>query len=89
MKVLYNVGNGALVLSQQGGNFQLAFSEKAALGGGLAAGILSIQGEGVILLQGKLGFDLGMKILESHSPGPLVPIEVAGAAIVDGVVGSL
>lgn len=89
MKELYNIGNGALVLSEQGGDFKLTFSEKAALGGGLAAGIVSIQGEGTLLLKGKMGFDLGMKIIEAHSPAPLAAMEAAGAAIVDGVVAGL
>jgi hypothetical protein len=89
MKTLLNLGNGALVLTEEGGAFTLTFSDKAALGGGSAAGVVSVQGSGSLVLEGKLAFDLGMKLLEAHSPAALVPLEAAAASIVDGVAASL
>ena len=89
MKTLLNLGNGALVLSEQGGVFTLALTDSASLGGGSAAGAISVSGSGSVILQGKLAFDLGMKLLEAHSPAALVPLEAGAAAIVDGVVAGL
>lgn len=89
MKELLNIGNGALILGEQGGDFTLTISEQAALGGGSAAGIVAAQGSGSVILKGKLGFDLGMKLLEAHSPAAIVPLEVGAAAVVDAAVAAL
>lgn len=89
MKVLLNIANGALVLSEQGGDFTLAISDSAALGGGSASGIVSVQGSGSLVLKGKLAFDLAMKVLEAHSPAALVPLEAGAAAVVDSAVAAL
>lgn len=86
MKELLNIGNGAVILSEQAGDFTLTFSEKAALGGGSAAGIVSVQGSGSVILKGKLAFDLGMKLLEAHSPAAIVPFEQGAQAIADGAI---
>ncbi len=88
-KELFNLGNGALVLSEEGGTVTLSVSEKASLGGGEAAGVLSIEGEGKLILKGRLGFHLGMALLEAHSPGPLVAIEKAGEALADAALSKL
>lgn len=86
MKELMNIGNGAVVLTEEAGEFTLSVNEQAAVGGGQAAGIVSVEGSGKLVLKGKLAFDLGMKILEAHSPAALVPFEEGAAAIADGAI---
>lgn len=88
-KELFNFGNGAVVLSEEAGVVTLSLSEQASLGGGEAAGVISVQGSGSVVLKGKVGFDLAMKLLEAHSPAAFVPIEVAAAAIVDAAIEKL
>lgn len=85
-KILLNIGNGALVLSEQGGDFTLAVTDQVALGGGPAAGVVSAQGSGAIVLKGKMAFDLGMALLEAHSPAAIVPLEQAVQAIADSAI---
>lgn len=86
MKVLLNLGNGALVLSEQAGVFTLALNAQAQVGGGEAAGVVAVQGSGSIVLNGKLAFDLGMKILEAHSPAAIVPLEQIVQGIADTAI---
>lgn len=86
MKVLLDIGHGALVLSEQGGDFTLTISETAALGGGQAAGIVSAQGSGSLVLKGKVAFDLGMAVLKAHSPAALIPLEEGAQAIADAEI---
>lgn len=85
-KVIFNIGNGALVLSEQGGDFTLALSDQVAVGGGAASGIVSAQGSGSIVLHGKQAFDLGMALLEAHSPAAVVPLEEAVQGIADAAI---
>lgn len=90
MKELINVGNGALVISEEGGNIKIAISKKASLsaGGGDIAGIVTVEGEveGAIVVKGKVGFDAGMKLLEAHSPPALVPIEEGARELGDSLI---
>jgi len=86
MKTLLNVGNGALVITEEAGDFTIAVSKAALVGGGSVTGIVSLKGEAKIVVKGKLAFDAGMKLLEAHSPAALVPIEQGAAAVVDGVL---
>lgn len=86
MKTLLNVGNGALVITEQGGNITISISKSAQVGGGSVAGILTAEGEGSITVKGKVGFDAGMKLLEAHSPAPLVAMEEAGQALADAAL---
>lgn len=86
MKELLNLGGGAVVLSEQAGDFVLSINEKAALGGGSASGVVSVQGSASVVLKGKLAFDLGMQILEAHSPAAIVPLEQGIEAIADGAI---
>lgn len=85
-KVLFNVGNGALILSEQGGDFSLQFSEQVSVGGGVAAGVVAVQGSGSVVLKGKMAFDLGMALLEAHSPAAIVPLEQAVQGIADSAI---
>lgn len=86
MKELLNVGNGAFVISEQGGDFKFSLGGQAALGGGSVAGVLAVEGSGSIVLKGRLGFDAAMKLIEAHSPPALVALEVGAAAVVDAVI---
>lgn len=86
MKELMNIGNGAVILTEQGGDFTLSVNEQAAVGGGAASGIVSVKGSGSVVIKGKLAFDLGMKLLEAHSPAAIIPIEAAVQAIADGAI---
>lgn len=86
MKTLLSLAGGAVVLTEQAGDFTLTFDKDLLVGGGAAAGIVEIEGAGKIVLKGKVAFDLGMKILESHSPAALVPLEEGAAAMADGAI---
>lgn len=74
MKQLLNVGNGAIVISEDGGDFTLEVSETAALGGGQAAGIVAVQGSGKVVLKGRVAFDLGVALIKAHAPAALQPV---------------
>lgn len=85
-KILLDIGNGVVVLSEEGGNFTLTINAEAQLGGGKASGIISAKDAGSVTLHGKQVFDLGMAILEAHSPAPVVPLEQAVQAIADNAI---
>lgn len=89
MKTLMNIGNGAVVLTEQGGDFSLAFDKDLLVGGGAAAGIVEFEGSGKIVLKGKMAFDLGMAILKAHSPAPFVALEEGAQAIADKAINSI
>lgn len=76
-KQVFSALGGALVLSEAEGVFTLSFDE--ALGGGEAAGIL--KGQGSLVLDGKMGLQLGEKLLNSHLPPAVVPL----AQVIEGV----
>ena len=83
MKTIFNLGNGAITLTEQAGQFTLAFNKDLLAGGGKALGIVELEGSGKLVLQGKVAFDLGMAILEAHSPAALLPLEEIGQAAAD------
>jgi hypothetical protein len=89
MKVLLNALNGALVISENAGNITIALNDSVNVGGGKAAGIVSLQGQGSVVLEGKVAFDLGMAFAESHSPSILVPFEEGAQAAGDAAISSL
>lgn len=86
MKELLNIGNGLVVISEEAGKVTLAISGEESLGGGQAAGILSAEGSGKVQLSGKQAFDLGMKLLESHVPGALVPLLETARVLADALI---
>jgi hypothetical protein len=88
-KQLVNLDGGALVVSEQGGVFTVALDKSVSLGGGAAAGVISVEGQGSVVLSGKQAFDLGMALLEAHSPPALQPLEAGAQAIGDGVIEGL
>jgi hypothetical protein len=85
-KELLNLGEGKLVVSEEAGNFEVAINASVEVGGGDAAGVVTAEGAGKVVLHGKQAFDLGMKLLEAHSPAPIAAIEAGAAAIVDQVI---
>lgn len=89
MKEIMNIGNGAIVISEEGGTFTMAVNDQVALGGGSANGIVSLKGSGTCVVKGKLAFDLAMAVLKAHSPAALVPIESGVQAIADAAIDSL
>lgn len=88
MKTIFATTDGSVTLTEQAGQFTLTLKESQTVGGGKAAGILSAQGSGAVVLQGKVAFDLGMAILESHSPAALVPFEQGAQAMADATIAS-
>lgn len=86
MKTLLSLMGGALVLTEHAGTFTLSFNDTLSVGGGQAAGILSIKGQGSIELSGKQAFDLLATIVESHVPGPVAAAIEAGKVLADGAI---
>lgn len=81
MKTLANLDNGALVVTEQGGVFTLSFNEALSVGGGAAAGIVSIKGQGSIVISGLLAEKLAALELNKLLPAALVP----AAEAVEGI----
>lgn len=81
MKTIFSAANGAVQLVEDGGVFTLQLSESASLGGGQAAGVLKVQGQGSVILDGQTGLKLGEAMLNAHIPAPLLPL----AQVVEGV----
>jgi hypothetical protein len=86
MKTLLSLANGAFTITEEGGVFTFSFNDQAALGGGEAAGVASVKGSGSLVLSGKQAFDLGMKLLEAHSPAAMVPLEQGVQAVADAAI---
>lgn len=86
MKTLLSLDGGVLVITEEGGAFTLTINESASIGGGLAAGVVSVKDAGSIVLSGKQAFDLGLKLLEAHSPAAFVPAEEAVGAVADAAI---
>ncbi len=80
---------GSLVVSESGGAISVAIQESQSVGGGAAAGVLSVQGSGSVSLSGKQGFDLMMALIEAHSSAAIVPIEKEAQALADAGIASL
>lgn len=89
MKVLFELAGGAVQVTEDAGNFALVVNKDLLVGGGSAAGILELEGAGKVVLKGKAAFDLGMKLLEAHSPAALVPLEQGVQAIADAAIDKL
>ncbi len=86
MKTLVSLDGGVLVVQEEAGKFELAVNDAFVVGGGQAAGIVSVKGSASIVLSGKQAFDLGMALLKAHSPAALIPIEEGAQAIADAAI---
>lgn len=89
MKTLLNLGNGALVVSQDSGKLKVTVSKAATLGGGKAAGIVSAEGEGSVVIDEIQGFELLKALVEAHVPAALAPAIDAGATLAEGAIRAL
>lgn len=81
MKVLYQNADSSVKLVEDAGVISLSLSEQAQLGGGQAAGIVKVKGEGSIVLDAALGLKLGEALLNSHLPAAVLPL----ALVVEGI----
>lgn len=88
MKTILSLLNGAFVITEQAGVFTISINESLVVGGGPAKGVISLAGTGSVVVSGKQAFDLGMALLEAHSPSALVPIEEAAQAMADAAITS-
>ncbi len=89
MKTLLNLGGGALVVTQDQGQLKVAISKSAAVGGGKAAGIVSAEGEGAVVLNELQGLQLLKAVIEAHVPAALDPAIDAGEALAEGAIKAL
>jgi hypothetical protein len=89
MKTLVNIGNGALVVTENAGQFVVAVSESASLGGGEAAGIVSVKGEATATVDGTVALKLAEAFANSKLPASIEPIASAVEGAVNEVVTSL
>lgn len=81
MKNLYSNADGSVKLIEDAGVISLSFSEQLQLGGGAAAGIAKVKGEGSVVLDAGLGLKLGEALLNSHLPAAVLPL----ALVVEGI----
>jgi hypothetical protein len=79
----FDLGSGVVAVTESEGKISVGITEAVAVGGGEAAGLVSISGNASLVLSAKQAFDLGMALLEAHSPAAVVPLEEGAAAIVD------
>lgn len=77
---------GQISLSASGKVCSIGITESASAGGGEAAGILAVSGNATLTLNDKQAFDLGMALIEAHSPAPLVPLEQMAQAAGDAAL---
>jgi hypothetical protein len=89
MKTLLSLANGALVLTEEGGTFTLTLNDQLEVGGGKAAGIVSIKGAGSIVMSGKQAFDLLAAVAASHLPAPAAAVVETVQAIADTAISGL
>jgi hypothetical protein len=82
MKTLYSAANGAITVTEDQGKISLNFDESLNVGGGDAAGIVSIQGKGSICLNGAQGLTLAAAFINAHIPAQMKPF----AAIIETIV---
>lgn len=90
MRTLLNLGDGALVITEEGGDVTLAVSKTEAVGGGKAADILEAEGSGKIVFKsGTVGLKLAVAFVEAHSPAAIVPFEEEAAVLAEAAVAKL
>lgn len=83
-KQLLSAFDGALTVEEENGVVTLNVSKSASVGGGEAAGILKVEGEAKIQLDGQTGLKLAESLLNAHLPEKLQPL----AQVVEGVLKS-
>jgi len=86
VKQLLSLDGGAVTLSEQGGSFVLSFDKSLSIGGGAAAGILSIDGKGSIVLSGLQAVKLLEAVINSHVPAVILPAVEAGEKLANDAI---
>jgi hypothetical protein len=81
MKTIFSLAGGKVSLVEDAGVFTLNVSESASVGGGSAAGIVKVQGEGSVVLDAAAGVKLGEALLNAHLPASVLPL----ATVIEGV----
>lgn len=89
MKVLLNLGNGAFQVVQDSGQLKISIDKSLSPGGGKAAGILSIEDKGSVVLDEVMGLRLLAALAIAHSPSALQAIEQGAETLAEGVVKSI
>lgn len=82
MKTLATYANGAVTVTEDQGVISLNFNESLSVGGGDAAGIIKVQGQGSVQLNCEQGLKLGETLLNAHLPAAVQPL----AKVIEGVV---
>ena len=77
MKTLLNVANGAVIVTEDNLVVTLTFAESASLGGGQAAGIVKVAGNGSVVANGPLAIQLGFALINPHVPAFALPLATA------------
>ncbi len=89
MKELASFASGAVKLTEESGVFSLSFQEDVAVGGGAAAGVVKVQGQGSVVLDAALGLKLGEALLNAHLPVALQPLALVVEGIADQAIKAL
>lgn len=77
---------GALIVSEDSGKLKVTISKSATVGGGKAASVLSVEGEGSITLDGEAALQLTEALVNSKLPSSILPLVEAGEAIINAAV---
>lgn len=80
---------GALVVSEDAGKVKVSISKAASLGGGKAAGLVSVEGEASLVVEGELGLQLAEALVNSKLPSSIEPLAEAGEAVLNAAVKAL
>jgi hypothetical protein len=76
-KTLLNLQNGAVTLIEDSEILTLSLTEGAVIGGGQAAGVLTVKGTGSIILSGPIAIQLGFALINAHLPTVMIPMATA------------
>lgn len=88
-KQIASFANGAVTVIENEGVISLNFNESLSVGGGEAAGIVKVQGQGSIQLDGALGLKLGEALLNSHLPDSVKSLAMVIEGIANQAVSAL
>lgn len=88
-KTILSLAGGAVTLVEDAGKFTLAVDESISLGGGKAAGLVKVAGQGSIVLDGATGLQLAQALLNGILPASLQPLATVVEGIVDQAIASL
>jgi hypothetical protein len=89
MKTLLSAANGAITITENAGVFSLNLDESVSVGGGKAAGIVKVQGQGSVVLDGQTALALGQTLLNAYLPASLQPLATVVEGIVDQAIDAL